>query len=241
MGMCQALFFGHLSPSSVSNYPALAGGSNAPSPVLRGEVCDTGEKMRRSVHFSFSLMVCLLLFAQLGSAQAEFDIRNTEGIQRNPKGVKLSLRTKDGRSTFRLYETIPIDLEFSSLRPSAYSIELDEYMNFAGSSNTFEVSPTDTAFVTFSVLSSPGAVCCDSIKRFLSPTPTVLHRELSDYVRFEKPGTYSVFLVTNRVFRGLGKTNDFAPSKTTLTSNVLTLNILPDDADWDSQQLADSL
>lgn len=182
-----------------------------------------------------------MFFAQLGSAQTEFDTRNSEGLQSNPKGVKLSLSTRDRRSTFHLYETIPIDLEFSSLQPSTYSIELDEHMNFAGSSNTFEVSPADTTFVTFSVLSSPGAVCCDSMKRFLSPKPTILHRELSDYVRFKKPGAYSIFLFTNRVFRGLGKTDDFAPSKLTLASNVLTLNILPDDAEWDSQQLAESL
>src|SRR5271169_120864 len=228
MGICKALFLGHLSPSSVSNYPALAGGSNAPNPALHGEVCDTGEEMRRSVHFSFSLLVCLLLLVQLDSAQTQFEIRNSEELQGNPKGVKLSLRTRDGRSTLHLYETIPIDLEFRSSQPSSYSIELDEYMNFAGSSNTFEVSPTETAFVTFSVLSSPGAVCCDSMKHFLSPQPTILHRALSDYVRFEKPGLYSIFLLTNRVFRGLGKKNDFAPSKITLTSNILTLDILPD-------------
>lgn len=241
MGICQALFLGHLSPFSVSNYPALVGGSNAPNPALRREVCDTGEKMRRSVHFSFSLLVCLLLFAPLGGAQSEFNIRNSEGLQRNPKGLKLSLQSTERRSTFHLYETVPIDLEFSSSQLSAYSIELDEAMNFAGSSNTFEVSPADTALVTFAVLSSPSAVCCDSMKHFLSTKPTILHRELSDYVRFEKPGTYSIFLVTNRVFRGLGKANDFASSKITLTSNVLTLNILPDDPEWDSQQLAESL
>jgi hypothetical protein len=197
--------------------------------------------MRRSVYISFSLLACLPFFTQLGSAQTEFDTRNSEGLQSNPKGVKLSLRTRDGRSTFHLYETIPIDLEFSSLQPSAYTIELDESMNFAGSSNTFEVSPAETVFVTFSVLSSPGAVCCDSMKRFLSPKPAILHRELTDYVRFEKPGTYSIFLFTNRVFRGLGKTNDFAPSKMTLTSNILTLDILPDDTEWDSLRLAESI
>ena len=197
--------------------------------------------MSRNASFSTVILAWILLFVQIGRAQTEFDIRNSEGLQHNPKGVRLSLRTGGGRSTFHLYESIPIDLEFSSSQPSAYSIELDESMNFAGSSNTFEVSPAQTSFVTFAVLSSQSAVCCDSMKRFLSPTTIILHRELSDYLRFEKPGTYSVFLVTNRVFRGLGKIDDFAASRMTLTSNILTLEILPDDPEWNSQQLADSL
>jgi hypothetical protein len=77
------------------------------------------------------------------SAQTQVEMHNEEGLKGNPAGVKVVLRTKDGRSTFRLFETIPVELDFSSAAPSAYSIELDETMNFAGSANRFEVSFTD--------------------------------------------------------------------------------------------------
>jgi hypothetical protein len=132
-------------------------------------------------------------------------------------------------------------LDFFSSTPSAYSIELDETMNFAGSANRFKVSDTDTVFLTGFPYGNPSAVCCASDKRYLTRHVLTLKRELTDYLRFEKPGTYSVFFITNRVFRKLGKQDDFRPSKLTLTSNRLTLNILPDDPDWDSQQLAKAL
>lgn len=162
-----------------------------------------------------------------------------EGLSRNPAGLRLLLRTKGGKSTFHLFETIPVELEFSSSRSSAYSIELDERMNFAGQANKFEVSPADTVFL--SAIGSHSAICCDSRRRYLSPRPTTLRRELTDYLRFEQAGTYSVFLVTKRVFRGLGRRNGFNPSELNLTSNVLTLTILPDDPEWDSQKLTEVL
>ena len=171
------------------------------------------------------------------SAQTQVEMHNEEGLKGNPAGVKVVLRTKDGRSTFRLFETIPVELDFSSAAPSAYSIELDETMNFAGSANRFEVSSNDSVFLTLPQIVSGTAVCCASNKRYLSRKALTLRRELTDYLRFEKPGTYSLFFITKRVFRNLGKQDDFGPSKLTLTSNLLTLTILPDDSEWDWQQL----
>lgn len=174
-------------------------------------------------------------------AQTQLQTRNEAGLKGNPAGVKLVLRTTDGRSTFHLFETIPIELNFSSAPPSAYSIELDETTNFAGAANRFEVSSTDSVFLTLSQIASVSAVCCTSNKRYLTRNVLTLKRELTDYLRFEKPGAYSLFLVTNRVFRKLGRQDDFNPSKLTLTSNILELTILPDDPGWDSQQLTTTL
>jgi hypothetical protein len=171
------------------------------------------------------------------NGQTQFEMRHQERLKGNPAGVKVVLRTRDRKTAFHLFETIPIELDFSSIAPSAYSIELDETMNFAGSANRFEASSVDSVFLTLSQIVSAGAVCCASNKRYLSRDAITLKRELTDDLRFEKPGVYSVFLMTNRVFRKLGRQDDFGPSKLTLTSNMLTLTILPDDPEWDSQQL----
>ena len=197
--------------------------------------------MKRTILLPLSLLSCLLSVAHPCGAETDFDIRNKEGLGRNPAGLRLLLHTTDGRSTFHLFETIPIEMEFSSSRSSAYSIELDEVMNSAGQANQFEVSPEDSVLLPFSAFGSRAFVCCDSNKRYLSSQPTTLKRELTDYLRFERAGTYSVFLVTRRVFRRLGKPNDFNPSELSLTSNVLTLTILPDDPVWDSHTLAEAL
>jgi hypothetical protein len=197
--------------------------------------------MRRRTPFSLALLGCLLSVAPWCGAQTEFEMRNKEGLDRNPAGLRLLLGTEDGRSAFHLFETIPIVLEFSSSLPSAYSMEFDEEMNFAGQANTFEIFPRDTVSVPYPAMGSHAAVCCDSSKRYLSSRPTTLKRELTDYLRFEKAGTYSVFLVTNRVFQGPGRPDDFDRSKLSLTSNILTFTILPDDPDWDSQKLQEVL
>jgi hypothetical protein len=132
-------------------------------------------------------------------------MRNEEGLKHNPVRVKVVLRTQGNRSTFHLFERIPIELEFTSIEPSAYSIELDETMNFAGSANRFEVSNPETVFLSVSQVVGFAAICCEWNKRYLARQPVILKRELTDYLRFEKPGAYSIFLVTNRVFRKLGK------------------------------------
>jgi len=159
----------------------------------------------------------------------------------NPPGLNVTLRTRDAKTTFHLFEAIPIELAFSSTKPSAYSIELDEEMNFAGNTNSFEVSPADSVLLTSPTGATSAVACCANDRRNLSTQPTVLVRELTDYFRFEKPGTYSVQYFTRRVFRGLGSRNDFNASPLTVTSNVLTLTILADDTDWDSRTLADVL
>jgi hypothetical protein len=197
--------------------------------------------MKRPALIPLCFLACLLAMAPPCRAQADFDIRNKEGLGRNPAGLTLSLKTEDDRQTFHLFETIPVELEFSSSRPSTYSIELDESMNFAGWTHTFQVEPEQAVLLTELEWGTHGVVCCDSKRRYLSQQPTVFKRELTDYLRFEKAGTYRLFITTRRVFKGPGKYMDFGASKILLTSNVLTLTILPDDPDWDAHRLTETL
>ena len=189
---------------------------------------------------SFLITFIFALFAAWPClAQKDFQDVQRQRYDRNPPGVKVSLRTIDGKLTFHLFETIPIELIFESSLSSRYSIELDEAMNFAGQSNWFEVFPFQTVFLPSPMVA--GVVCCATNRRYLSRQPVVLKRELTDYLRFASPGTYFIFYSTNRVFRGLGKRDDFNGSPLMVTSNVLTLTILPDDPEWDERRLADTL
>lgn len=204
--------------------------------ILRNAVSKTQMQLRRT-----NLITCAcLLIAMMGvslSAQEAFETKHEMGMQANPAGVKVTLRTKGGQDTFHLFETIPITLEFASDSAGRYSIEVDEAMNSAGMANRFYLSDPDGADFTELQLFSGGVVCCDSDRRPLSQRPMKLQRELTEYIRFKKPGIYRVFYVTQRVFRGVGKQDGFQPSKLSMTSNELTLTILPDDSKWNSQQL----
>ncbi len=185
------------------------------------------------------LSICLLFVGCPAQAQTDFEKENKEQLERNPPGVTVTLGTTGGKPTFHLFETIPIELIFQSSRPATYSIELDEVMNAAGQSNWFKVAPVQTVFLPGFLV--PGIVCCWTNRHYLSSEPTILKRELTDYLRFESAGTYSISYSTNRVFRGLGKKEDPRRSPLTVTSNVLTITILPDDPEWDALQLVDTL
>ncbi|MGA9885408.1 MAG: hypothetical protein WBQ34_16960 [Candidatus Acidiferrales bacterium] len=197
--------------------------------------------VKRMALLSSALLASLLPLAHSGAAQAGFYTRNKAAIDRNPPGVKLLLRTKEGRRTFHLFETIPIELEYSSKHPETYSIELDEVMNVGGQKHKFEIEPENAVLLRTSEFGPVAFSCCESYRRYLSKQPRVLRRELTDYFRFEKAGTYRLFLTTWRVFKGPGKPDDFRPSKTPVTSNILALTILPDDPAWDAQRLAETL
>jgi len=156
----------------------------------------------RAAPLPLCFVVCMLSAVHLCSAQTDFDIRNKEGLSRNPAGLTLLLKAEAERQTFHLFETIPIELEFSSSSPSTYSIELDEAMNFAGWTHRFQVEPENSVLLTELEWSSHGVVCCDSNRRYLSQQPTVFKRDLTDYLRFEKAGTYRLFSPRGAYSRG---------------------------------------
>jgi hypothetical protein len=194
--------------------------------------------MKSVIWIPFFLFVAVVIRPAPTSAQTTFDSRHTEALHQNPAGVKLSLRTKSKTSTFHLFETIPIELSYSSSRPSAFAIEMDEAMNFAGHRHIFDVDQPDAVLLTWEEVATYGVVCCDTDLRYLSAEPIVFERELTDYVRFEKPGSYRLFVTTRRVFKDGRKYLDFDASKIALSSNILEVTILPDDPDWDAKRLS---
>lgn len=180
--------------------------------------------------------------------QSEFEIHNQEGLKKNPPGLRFNLQTQGGRNTCHLYETIPFEMVFTSSRSMAYSIELLEGTNPAGQSDRFEIEPANSIVLVKPDLGGMSIVCCISNRPYLSAKPVVLRKELTDILRFEKPGVYEMFVTTHRVFEGNGTpkpphTSDlyYKQSQLALTSNLLTLTILPDDPEWDTQRLADVL
>jgi hypothetical protein len=197
--------------------------------------------MSRAILISFLCVTFSVACARECLAQTDFDARHTEALHHNPTGVKLSLRTKTGNHSFHLFETIPIVLAYSSSRPSTFAIEMDETMNFAGHWHTFDVDQPDAVLLSWGEMGSYGVVCCATDLRYLSENPISFERELTDYLRFDKPGTYRLFVATRRVFREGRKYLDFGTSKIALVSNILEITILPDDLDWDAKRLSRTL
>jgi hypothetical protein len=58
---------------------------------------------------SFRLLIAVLFLIQIGSAQ-------------DPKGVSLTLTTKNGKGRFRVGEVIPLELRLMSGTPGRYEV-----------------------------------------------------------------------------------------------------------------------
>ena len=64
----------------------------------------------------------------------------------------------------------------------------------------------------------------------LSEKPFTFERVLNEWVRFRRPGTYRVYVLSRRVRR--------AANPIELVSNILTIDIRPAPADWVAAQIA---
>jgi hypothetical protein len=177
-------------------------------------------------------------------AFAGFARENRDALNKNPAGLQVELRTHGGQTTFHLYETIPIEIAFSSSRQLAYSIEMNETMNPAGQANWLNIEPRESVLRTGTMWFTHAFSCCASRRVYLASNPIVLHRELNDFLRFKKPGQYQLYFTTSRIFRGEvvhRPTQDFKQSTFSVVSNILSTVILPDDPKWDAARLAGTL
>ena len=187
------------------------------------------------------VVVLIALSAACRPPVADFGRRHAEALNATPPDVQLTLRTSGGRTTFNLFETIPIELAFSSSRPGAFSIEVDA-MNAISQQFWFVVDRPMNVLKT-RMLGDHGYVCCSSQRPNLGSEPIVLRHDLTDYIRFDQSGPFEVYFTTRRVFRGHGNQQRLyeSASEFATTSSALVLTILPDDPEWNARRLADVL
>lgn len=147
-----------------------------------------------------------------------------------PQGVSLELRTVGGKRTFYLSETIPLEIWFASSKPSTYSIELADGWNEVPTFDRFVIEPAADIIDRVSGPPVVGIVCCDSRRPYLQAAPAIYTYDLTDSVRFTRPGTYRIQYTTRRVFTGASRGNK--PSDITARSNVISITIVDDDPAW---------
>lgn len=150
----------------------------------------------------------------------------------------LQLQLSTNAAVYRQGEVIPLELSFTSKLAHRYQVNMASYdrsgrMNY----EKFSVEPaegtSDPLFVYFnsnSVFLGGGLTNF----QFLSETPYVIHLNLNEWVRFDKPGRYSVTVTSRRVSDGPG---DYQGIVSDLKSNTIQLRIVePDDA-WQQSEL----
>jgi hypothetical protein len=165
----------------------------------------------------------------------------------------LQVRTKSGRTEFRVGEVILLDLIFAANTSDTYGlIAGGEFPDRYPLRDTFQVQPDRgwedplgdyrvALFKAETIGHFPIARSFMTSNIVLSPKPYALPSVvLNDYVRFSRPGVYTVQVQDSRV-TSITKRMGTPSERLTLASNRLELTILPADAKWQQDQLHEAV
>lgn len=196
------------------------------------------------------LIVLLLLIAAGWSASAraasDFDAARLKAVAANPPGVSITLRLPGGMTRFHRGEVVPLSAVFASRVPSAYQVDTDPgSRDLQWGDDAFHVDSVSGAsdplrgFYTRDILvyNGPGPRL-----EPLGVKPVTISYTLNEWLRFDVPGRYRVFLTTGRVSdAGKGHQDMIFSQGRATASNSVEFEVLPDDPAWDAQTLHDAL
>jgi hypothetical protein len=189
-------------------------------------------------HADVLSLVCRTVFLSFVLTSPIFAQSNRILGEKPNSGLQLILSSN--QTKFYLGEVVHLDLAFTSATPKRYQINLARYdrsgrMNY----EEFIVEPKQAT-------QDPLQLYFNSIAgfmgggltgfEFLTLSPSVIHLNLNEWVRFERPGTYRVCVVSRRV----SDSNAISQPRgepTDVKSNWIELSIVPPDPSWQQQEL----
>lgn len=175
----------------------------------------------------------LFLFANISLAQ-------------NPSGVSLVITTKNGKTTFRKGEPIPVELRFQATAQGRYQVIADPshrvhlnsprvYDQFTAEPAADAVDPLreQTGILELFIGPPPGLVP-------LTEAPIIIEEVINDWISFRKAGWYQITARTFRL-RLVDNSNNsewvIFPESIPLKSNTIEIEIVPTPEDWAKAQL----
>lgn len=156
----------------------------------------------------------------------------------DPK-IVLQVSIATNQREFRIGETIPLQLSFSSTVKDHYQVNMAQYdrsgrMNY----EHFEASPADGAVDPLPTYT--GGMGGLTNFKYLTPEPWTIKLNLNEWVRFTQPGEYRIVVFSGRV--GVrDPSNTFGTSPTTARSNEVGLKIVPANPEWQKEVLRDAV
>lgn len=179
------------------------------------------------------------------AAPAAASLRVFEDVQHaaqaeNPPGVTCTLRALDGKTRFQQGATIRLAAAFSSDRPGYKLIRYDDGRRGMSPFGTIHVAPQEGVADPLADLPPPHGW---SYSGPPPPAPVVLSDKpfemplvLNEWLRFDRPGAYRVYVTTRRVLPDTGKpagdgfSGMLGPGpRFETTSDILQLEIVPAD------------
>lgn len=178
-------------------------------------------------------LLALLLF--FGVAVGHAFAQSTPPVDRN---VVLKVALAKDQREFRIGETIPLQLSFSS------SVKKQYQVNAAQSDRSgrmtleqFSISPAEGAVDPSPNLGSLGGI---TYYTFLTAEPWTIKLNLNEWVRFTQPGEYRLIVSSTRVAIR-DPSNPVGTSDVTARSNEITLKIVKADPAWQKRVLNEAV
>ena len=177
--------------------------------------------------------------------EAGFEALRQKAVAANPAGVSVTLAVAGGKTVFHRGEMIPLTAAFAASTPGRYDLNTDPgsrdlqwgsdafHCDSAGATDPLRVY-YDREFGT--VYSGPGP-------RFqpLTTQPAAIGYTLNEWLRFDVPGHYRVYLTSGRVVDAAKRHNDLLFQGHLAASNTVEFDVLPDDPAWNARTLQNAL
>jgi len=205
---------------------------------------ETLMKVRREF---FPILLTLVLFG-LALAPVVGQAQQT-GNQPNdiPPGVSFTVRLKDGKTQFYQGELITVEMQFSSDVPNTYRLDAKEYDRSGHlEADSYHIEPeTGTSEPLRDYLQSTfyGGSMGGLMPRppTLQEKPYIVTQTLNDFVRFDRPGKYRLYITNDRVGK-LDANQDYGVTERfKVRSNTIELEILPATREWQQQRLREAI
>jgi hypothetical protein len=183
------------------------------------------------------LLAAALLIPAAASPEDTFTARWQQLRAKQPEGAELAVSAP--KTWFFLGETIPLQLMFTSTQPKSFLAETAQ-QDGVGRMNGMEQFIVDPASFAEDPLrglpgESGGMGGLSGGPLPLSEKPFSFERVLNEWVRFRKPGTYRVYVLSLRVSQ-TGEGARGTPIE--MASNILTIDVRPAPALWVKDQIA---
>jgi hypothetical protein len=196
---------------------------------------------------SFGLAIAQEQGKQASPANAQKDDpfvqQNAERRAQNPSGLTFTLHLKGDQNRFHSGELIQLELSFSSTLPKTYILDEATYDRSGRLSiDEFVLDHNDdTADPLADYFNSSFGFIGGGMRGMseLSEKPEVVLAELNEWIRFDKPGHYRLYVSSERVSKKRSPDDMFGKDVQAAFSNIIEFDILPRDEKWASKKLGE--
>ncbi len=175
-----------------------------------------------------------------------FILENKQKRAENPAGLIFIVQLKDKGTQFHQGEIIRLELSFSSSIARRFVLDNASYDRSGRLAiDTFVLDRRDSTVDPLYDYFNSGlfGFMGGGLRGMpeLSDKPEVITAELNEWMRFDRPGHYRLYLVSGRVSKKLNPDDRFGRQNSAVVSNVVEFDILHADEKWANQKLNEAV